>query len=294
MIRFKDNPILKPIPKHSWESRMIFNAASLYVDDRVHILYRAMGDDNVSRLGYASSSDGYHIDERLPSPVFEPKACEEKYGCEDPRITLLEGRYYMCYTAYGSRVLGTHQVSMTSIASEDFIKKSWNWGERWLPFFGVRNKDAALFPRKINGKYVLLHRINPDICVAYSEDLYQWCNIRTIVRPRYKKWDSCKVGIAGPPIEIDEGWLLIYHGVNFEKVYSLGVLILNKKNPEQVIYRSQRPILQPVKDYELFGTVPNVVFSCGNILMDDQLLIYYGGADSVLCVATFDLGELTP
>ena len=83
MIRFKGNPILKPIPKHSWESRMIFNAASLYVDDRVHILYRAMGDDNVSRLGYASSSDGYHIDERLPSPVFEPNACEEKYGCQN-------------------------------------------------------------------------------------------------------------------------------------------------------------------------------------------------------------------
>ena len=251
-----------------------------------------MGNDCISRLGYASSSDGYHIDERLSSPVFEPVLPEEKFGCEDPRITPVDGRYFMCYTAYGSRVLGAHQVSITSIDAEDFINKKWNWMARGLPFSGIRNKDAALFPRKINGRYMLLHRIHPDICVAYSEDLKRWCDIRTIVRPRFRTWDSLKVGIAGPPIEIDKGWLLIYHGVNFEKVYSLGVLILDKKNPERVIYRSQKPILKPVEDYERFGTVPNVVFSCGAVKMDDDLLIYYGGADTVLCVATYDLDEL--
>ena len=294
MIRFKGNPILKPIPEHSWESRLVFNAASVYMDGKVHIVYRAMGNDNVSRLGYASSLDGYHINERLPTPIFEPIRSEEKYGCEDPRITLLDGQYFMCYTAYGSRVLGTHQVSITSIECEDFNNKRWSWKKRWLPFSGIRNKDAALFPRKINGRYLLLHRINPDICVAYSKDLHQWCDIRTIIRPRFRKWDSWKIGIAGPPIELDEGWLLIYHGVNYEKVYSLGVLLLNKKNPEKVMYRSQRPILQPIKNYERFGAVPNVVFSCGNVLMGNQLLIYYGGADSVLCVATVHLEELTP
>lgn len=271
---------------------MVFNAAALYADSRVHIVYRAIGNDGVSRLGYASSSDGYYIDERLSSPIFEPAQSAEKFGCEDPRITPLDGRYMMCYTAYGSRVLGTHQVAITSIGAEDFLEKKWSWGKRWLPFSGVRNKDAAFFPRKINGKYILLHRINPDICVAYSDDLKQWCNIRTIVRPRYSKWDSWKVGIAGPPIEIDEGWLLIYHGVNFEKMYSLGVAILEKKNPERVIYRSKRPILQPVEEYERYGVVPNVVFSCGAVMIDDQLLIYYGGADTVLCVATYDLAEL--
>jgi predicted GH43/DUF377 family glycosyl hydrolase len=271
---------------------MVFNAAALYADGRVHIVYRAIGNDGVSRLGYASSSDGYHIDERLSSPIFEPARLAEKFGCEDPRITPLDGRYMMCYTAYGSRVLGTHQVAITSIEVENFLEKKWIWGKRWLPFSGIRNKDAAFFPRKINGKYVLLHRINPDICVAYSDDLEQWCRMRTIVRPRYSKWDSWKVGIAGPPISIDEGWLLIYHGVNFEKMYSLGVVILDKKNPERVIYRSKRPILQPVEEYERYGTVPNVVFSCGAVMIDDQLLIYYGGADTVLCVATYDLDEL--
>jgi len=292
MKRFQHNPILTPLQEHAWESRAVFNAAALYTNSRVHIVYRAIGNDGVSRLGYASSPDGYHIDERLSSPIFKPARPAEKFGCEDPRITLLDDQYMMCYTAYGSRVLGTHQVALTSIKAKDFLSKQWNWNERLLPFFGIRNKDAAIFPRKIKGKYVLLHRINPDICVAYSDDLKKWCNIRTIVRSRYRKWDSWKVGIAGPPIEINEGWLLIYHGVNFEKTYSLGLVILDKKNPEKVIYRSQKPILQPVEEYERYGLVRNVVFSCGAVMIDDKLLIYYGGADTVLCVATYDLDEL--
>ena len=95
MERFKNNPILKPVAEHAWESRMVFNAGTLYEDGRVHILYRAMGDDGVSRLGYASSTDGYEIDERLPYPVFEPSISEEVDGCEDPRITSLEGQYFL-------------------------------------------------------------------------------------------------------------------------------------------------------------------------------------------------------
>jgi predicted GH43/DUF377 family glycosyl hydrolase len=294
MKRFKGNPILKPLPNHAWESRMVFNAAALCAKSQIHIVYRAMGSDGVSRLGYASSSDGYHIDERLPNPVFQPINSQEQYGCEDPRISLLDGRYYMCYTAYGSRNLGIHQVSITSIHTNNFINKRWNWEERWLPFPGIRNKDAALFPQKINGKYALLHRINPDICVAYSEDLKRWCDLRTIASPRYQLWDSLKVGIAGPPIEIDEGWLVIYHGVNYDKVYALGVLLLQKSHPERVLYRSSRPILQPIEDYERFGAVPNVVFSCGAVKMDHNILVYYGGADRVVCVATYSLDELLP
>ncbi len=273
---------------------MVFNAAAIYADGKVHIVYRAMGNDGVSRLGYASSSDGYHIDDRFSSPVFKPAMQEETYGCEDPRITLIDGRYYMCYTAFGSRILGTHQIAMTSIPAKDFVNHRWNWEKRWLPFSGLRNKDAALFPRKINGQYVLLHRVNPDICLAYSDDLERWCDIKAIVQPRHRRWDALKVGIAGPPIAIDDGWLLIYHGVNYEKTYALGVLILHKKNPERVLYRSQKPILQPIEQYERYGTVPNVVFSCGAIQIDDKVLIYYGAADTRLCVATYDFDELKP
>jgi predicted GH43/DUF377 family glycosyl hydrolase len=102
------------------------------------------------------------------------------------------------------------------------------------------------------------------------------------------------VGAAGTPIELNEGWLFIYHGVNFEKVYSLGVALLDRNNPEKILYRREEPILTPAEDYERFGKVPNVVFSCGNVLMDEQVLVYYGGGDSVLCVATYDLCELLP
>jgi predicted GH43/DUF377 family glycosyl hydrolase len=294
MQRYKDNPILKPLAEHSWESRMVFNASAVYEDGRVHILYRATGEDGVSRLGYASSTDGFKIDERLPFPVFEPSISEEGDGCEDPRMTAIEEKYFMCYTALRDRVSGPYQISMTSISVDDFTNKRWKWGNRWLPFSGIQNKDAALFPRKINGKYLLLHRIEPDICVAYSDDLTNWCNSRAIIRPRRDKWDSVKVGIAGPPLEIDEGWLLIYHGMDFNKVYRLGSILLDKNNPETVIRRSEKPILEPVEEYERYGAVPNVVFSCGAVKIDDEVLVYYGGADSVLCVANYDINELIP
>lgn len=112
--------------------------------------------------------------------------------------------------------------------------------------------------------------------------------------PRIKSWDCWKVGAAGTPIELNEGWLFIYHGVDFERVYSLGAALLDKSNPEIVLYRSEKAILTPIEDYERFGKVPNVIFSCGSVLIDDRLLIYYGGADSVLCVATYDLSEVLP
>ncbi len=292
MKRFQGNPILKPISGHAWETRAVYNAATLYVGGQVHILYRAVGNDGVSRLGYASSLDGYHIEERLSSPVFEPVNYTEKDGCEDPRLTLQSEQIIMAYTALHDRVSNTHQIALTSISLDDFVNKRWNWGERWIPFAGVRNKDAAILPRKVSGRYVMFHRIDPDICVAYSDDLQHWSDIKAIIGPRLGKWDCLKVGAAGPPIEISEGWLFIYHGVNFERIYRLGILLLDKNDPEKVLYRSERPILEPTTDYERFGRVPNVVFSCGAILMDGQLLIYYGGADTVVCVATCDLSEL--
>lgn len=295
MRRFQDNPILEPVAANSWESRRVFNAAAIALDKRVHILYRAIGDDGVSRLGYAATSDGYHIDERLPFSVFEPMNDAEENGCEDPRLTLFDDKLVMVYTALAEHDhQHVYQVSLTSIAVDDFLSKHWKWEGRLLPFRGIRNKDAVVFPRKIGGKYVMFHRFEPDICAAYSEDLRRWYDLRAVLRPRSKSWDCWKVGSAGTPIELNEGWLFIYHGVSFEKVYSLGVALLAKEDPEVVLYRSDKPILTPVKDYERFGKVPNVVFSCGNVLIDNEVLIYYGGADSVLCVATYDLSELMP
>ena len=254
-----------------------------------------MGDDNISRLGYAASSDGYHVDEHLPFPIFEPACDTEKYGCEDPRLTLLDDKVVMAYTAFSRHdYQSVYQVSLTSIAVNDFLIKRWMWGERLLVFPGIRNKDAVVFPRKFDGKYIMFHRLEPDVCMARSDNLQRWYDLKFIMGPRAKSWDGWKVGAAGTPIELNEGWLFIYHGVNFEKIYSLGVALLDKSNPEEILYRSEEPILTPTEDYERFGKVPNVVFSCGNVLMDGQVLVYYGGADTVLCVATYDLGELLP
>lgn len=295
MKRFSGNPILKPIPEHSWESKLVFNAAAVSLDDNVHILYRAMGNDNVSRLGYARSSDGFHINERLKDPVFEPLHEMEQFGCEDPRLTLLDEKLIMAYTALTQQDhWQLYQISLTSIEIDDFKNKKWNWNERFFPFDGIRNKNAVVFPRKIDNNYVMFHRFEPDLCVAYSEDLKTWCNIRSVMSPRHGSWDSLKIGIAGTPIELNEGWLCVYHGVSYEMVYSLGVVLLDKDNPEKVLVRSEKPILKPKTDYELYGKVPNVVFSCGNVVLDDKVLVYYGGADSVLCVADFELNELIP
>ena len=295
MRRFQDNPILKPDPSNEWESRLVFNAAAIEVGKRVHLLYRALGNDGISRIGYASSSDGYVFDERSPTPVFEPKNGAEDYGCEDPRLTRFDSKIIMAYTALTEIDHDQlYQISLTSISVNDFLSKQWNWNERLLPFRGVRNKDGVVFPKKIDGKYVMLHRLEPDMCVAYSDDLKRWYDIRAFMRPRTKSWDCWKIGAAGVPIELNEGWLVIYHGVSFEKVYSLGVVLLDRDNPESILYRSETPILTPVLDYERFGKVPNVVFSCGNVLINDEVFVYYGGADSVVCLATYELNELLP
>ena len=140
----------------------------------------------------------------------------------------------------------------------------------------------------------MFHRIDPNIYVAYSRDLRLWGNSKIILTPRKDMWDSLKIGAAGPPMKIDEGWLQIYHGVDHKKTYRLGAVILDRQNPEKVLYRSEDPFLEPQEEYECLGLVPNVVFSCGNVLIGNQVLIYYGGADSVLCVAAFELNELLP
>jgi predicted GH43/DUF377 family glycosyl hydrolase len=295
MNRYSRNPILEPIGTHSWESSLVFNAAAFAANNRVHILYRAMGNDNVSRIGLASSTDGYNIDERLPLPVFSPSSEMESQGCEDPRLSLFGNSLVMAYTAFGIHAQHqVYQIALTSIDVDDFLARNWNWGERVLAFPGIHNKDAVLFPQRFNGDYVMFHRLEPDLCIARSNDLRRWYDLKYVLGPREKGWDSWKVGAAGPPILVNEGWLLIYHGVSIDKVYSLGAVLLDKNNPEQVLYRSEEPFLKPEEDYERYGKVPNVVFSCGQVMMDGQLLIYYGSADSALCVATIDLAELLP
>lgn len=293
MERYVGNPILRPIEAHIWESREVFNPAAIYLDGKVHLLYRAMGNDNISRIGYATSKDGIHIDERLPDPVYTPRAKCEKDGCEDPRITDIGDELVMAYTALREYShLQVYQIALTTITQADFLARRWNWTPSKLPFPGIRNKDAVIFPEKIDGRYAMIHRIEPDVCIAYSDDLVHWCDMKSMMTPRARGWDNWKLGIGGTPIRMNDYWLVVYHGVSVERMYSLGIILLDAKNPERVLYRSRKALLAPKRDYERFGKVPNVVFSCGNVVINNELFLYYGAADNVICVAKVSLEKL--
>ena len=297
--RFSGNPILRPIKSHTWEAYMVYNVAAIYESGQVFILYRAQGTKSgPSRIGCAISGDGYRIDERLERPVFEPRTDSdiELFGCEDPRLSKIGDRIYMCYTAYGlmermDRETRTIQIGITSISARDFVDKRWNWAERTYPMPRVNNKDAALLPEKVDGRFLLYHRIPPHIWVAYSDDLKNWYDMRIIMVPE-EGWEEFKVGAAGPPMRVDDGWLFIYHGVDRRLFYRLGAALLDPKDPTRVIRRSRDPILEPVNEYEQTGAVPNVTFSCGSVIIGDELLVYYGGADTVTGVASIKTDDL--
>ena len=283
--RYEGNPILMPKKKNRWESKEVFNAGALHFDGLVHLLYRAMGEDGVSRLGYATSRDGFDIATRRNSPVFQPEPGNkfETFGCEDPRITRIGDEFYILYTAYSQ--IGTR----VSLASTKNFRQYKRYGVV-LP--NMNNKDAALFPEKVGGKYLMFHRIEPNIWIAYSDNLTSWEGHRVVMKTRKGKWDSWKIGAGAPPIKTSRGWLLFYHGVDENKIYRLGVALFDLKDPSVLLVRYDKPILEPEKDYELHGKVPNVVFTCGAVEKDDLYNVYYGGADRVIGVATIEKDTL--
>jgi predicted GH43/DUF377 family glycosyl hydrolase len=301
--RFEGNPILVPRPEHPWEAKATFNPGAIYEGGRVHLFYRAMSEENTSVLGYAASSDGFRVDERLEEPVYVPREEFEKKlesgnsGCEDPRLTRIEGSIYMCYTAFD----GKHppRVALTSIGLEDFLRKRWRWSRPVLispP--DIDDKDAALFPKKFGGRFCFVHRIGSSIWLDSVEDLSalgktRWLGGVAILKPRKDSWDSWKVGLAGPPIETPKGWLILYHGVSeTSKKYRVGAALLDRKDPTKVLARTHHPLFEPEEPYEIYGNVPRVVFPCGHAVLGDELILYYGGADKVVGVAHVNLTTL--
>ncbi len=276
LTRYLGNPILRPKPEHGWEARAVFNCAAIRHNGLFHMLYRAVAPNLISSIGYAVSEDGYSW-KRLDEPVLTPLTEFETKGVEDPRITRIGDTFYMVYVGYSE-----HGTRVCLAASRNLIA----WERLGVILPDEDNKDAALFPEKIGGRYVLLHRRPPDIWIAYSDDLIHWTDHRIVMRPRPGTWEHLKIGIAGPPEKTPYGWLLIYHGVDADKVYRLGVALLDLENPARVIKRQDEPILEPEEEWELHGDVPNVVFSCGQVLTDEKLWVYYGGADTVIGLAT--------
>ena len=312
------NPIIEP-RLYPWESKATFNPAAFEAKGKVHLIYRAIGDNDFSALGYAASSDGYNINERLPYFIYQRFNAPNSFtrpdmsvspidyisgggwngGCEDPRITLLGNTVYMLYTAFDG--WGSLRIALTSISLADFENKRWNWKKPILispP--GEIHKNWVLFPEKINGKFAILHSFAPKILVDYFISLDELDGKKFIrsdnTRPidSTRSWDSWFRGVGPTPIKTDLGWLVIYHAMDHRNPdrYRIGAMILDLNDPTKILYRSQHPILEPEEYYENNGHKWGVVYSCGAVLKDGTLFVYYGGADKVIGVAFIKLSTL--
>ena len=290
--RLSDQPILLPDPHHSWEAGAVFNTSVIFDNGLVHLVYRATDTSSrgsearyINSLGYATSSDGIHFN-RLCDPILGNDVPQEARGPEDPRIVKLGDTFYMMYTGYGGRFDGDYRICLAT--SPNLI----HW-QRHGVMLDEPNKDASLFPEKIDGQYVMFHRRDSGIWLANSDDLQYWSEHRLIAQPLPDSdWESVKIGIAGPPIKTPDGWLLIYHGVAEGPRYSLGAMLLDYDDPRIVLARQPEPILEPELDWEIHGHVPNVVFSCGQALIGDDIFVYYGAADTVIGVAAMRLSDI--
>lgn len=307
------NPIIEPDSNLYWESKATFNPTAFYNDGKVHIVYRAIGDSDNSVLGYVTSENGLTISERFPTPIYSHFLQQKKDfsfpqisycsgggwggGCEDPRITLLEDKVYILYTAFDG--WGSVRITLTSISLDDFISKRWNWKKPVLisPPHEI-HKNWVLFPDKIKGKYAILHSISPDIMINYFDSLDELNGVNFIHSvhqgsPLWRKRDRLIRGVGPSPIKTKYGWLVLYHKMEPHDPhrYKLWAMILDAKDPTKILYNSHQPILEPDEWYENEGYKSGVVYSCGAIVRDGELFVYYGGADKVSCVATANLDQ---
>jgi len=264
------------------------------------LFYRSVNEKMISYIGYAAFDRNMKSIERLDHPIMTPKYQWEGLGCEDPRITKIGSRYYMLYTAYsktGPRV---------ALACGSDHKK---FERRGIIGPEQADKDAALFPETINEHFVMIHRIEPSIQIAYfnetqfealsnhdirSQYWHEYLHhleTYTIMRPE-ESWEHKKIGLGPPPIKTPEGWLMIYHGVDDNLTYRVGVALADLDEPFKIVARSKTPILEPTEPYEKYGFVNMVVFPEASMVLDGILYVFYGAADTVTCLATAPLDEL--
>jgi predicted GH43/DUF377 family glycosyl hydrolase len=295
--RHSGNPILS-VRDWPYKANSVFNAAAAEVDGGILLLARVEDFRGISHLTAARSTNGITdwLIDAAPTLRPEPdKHPEELWGIEDPRITWIEElqQWAICYTAYSK---GGPLVSMA--LTSDF--KSF---KRLGPVMPPEDKDAALFPVKFNGLWAMLHRPVPKslmlgahIWISYSPNLKHWGEHEEIIQAREGGWwDANKIGLCAPPMQTDEGWLILYHGVKTTasgSIYRLGLVLLDLDNPTKVIRRTDEWIFGPKAHYEREGDVDDVVFPCGWVRRDNKILIYYGAADSRLCLATADFDSL--
>jgi predicted GH43/DUF377 family glycosyl hydrolase len=295
--RYGANPILTdrdwPYPVNS-----VFNPGATMVEGQYLLLVRVEDRRGFSHLCAARSSNGLSDWKIDCLPTLEPlpeEYPEETWGIEDPRITWIQdlGLWVVSYTAY------SEVGPLVSLATtKDFVKF-----QRIGPVMPPEDKDAALFPAKVKGRYAILHRpvpaiegVGKHIWISFSPDLKHWGDHQVVLTARRGGWwDANKIGLSPPPLETSEGWLIMYHGVKDTvagSIYRLGLALLDGEDPTRVLRRSDQWIFGPEEPYERSGDVDNVVFPCGWILKEDELRLYYGGADSCLAVAIASLSEV--
>jgi predicted GH43/DUF377 family glycosyl hydrolase len=313
--KYEANPIIEPRPGNFWEMKATFNPAAVNVDGRVHLLYRAIGGDDMSTLGYAASDDGVTITERPDMFAFKHRTRGAKPltsvpkinylsgggcagGSEDPRLTFIkeDDRVYLTYTAFDG--WGSVRIALSSIAKDDFVNRRWRWSNSvFLSPPGEVHKNWVLFPEKINGRYAILHSLSPKVSIDYVDDLSEFEDDAKNIKSHYDRssntgeWDSWVRGAGPPPMRTRLGWLLFYHAMDTRDPnrYKLGAMILDLNDPTKILYRSRVPVLEPEEWYENTGWKSGVIYSCGAVIKDGELYAYYGGADSVVCVAVANL-----
>ena len=292
--RYSGNPILT---KHDvpYAVQTVHNAGMVKVKDKYIMLFRSHIDNGRSIIGLAESVDGYAFTVHA-QPFITPAQTGvfreyEAFGVEDPRISCIDGMYYITYSAYSK-----HGVRIGLAKTTDFSSI-----ERISLITEADYRNVVIFPEKINGRYVRLDRphsaISPwAIWISYSKDLIYWGESELIMMPVPYHWDEMKIGPGATPIKTDHGWLSIYHGVfptMDGAIYRLGVALHDLKDPAKIIGVGDSWILQPEDPWEVTGYVHNVVFTCGAIAEPDgSVKIYWGGADSVMCVGTARIDDL--
>lgn len=284
--RYKNNPILvkADVP---FKVNSIFNPGAVKINDQYLLVCRVEMPSGRSSFVLATGDDGisFKVEDK---PCLSPGDHKEffkyvEWGIEDPRVTKIEDKYYLTYTGY------SRYMPLVVIAETGDFKNY----KMLRPISKPSNKDCALFPEKINEYYWKIDRPSADtrrdIWISRSPDLVHWGNHEILSEPLAGSWESDKIGISTPPFKTREGWLLLYHGVrSFEigTIYKLGVMLLDLERPWVVKGKSKEPVLAPEFEYERIGDVGNVVFSNGWIIENNEIKIYYSGADSNICLAT--------
>ena len=243
----------------------------------------------ISHLRLVCSDDGIHFYEpdTMDTKIFG-KGELESFGIEDCRVTALNGDFHLTYTEVSGNGVGVGLIST----------KDWHSFRRQGMILPPHNKDCAIFPEKINGKYYCLHRPSGIdiggnyIWLASSDDLLHWGEHRCILNTRPSSWDNARVGAGAAPIRTEKGWLEIYHGADTNHRYCLGALLLDLDDPARVLARSEEPIMEPIMQYEQDGFFGNVIFTNGHVVDGDRLTMYYGASDTVVCGAEFSIKEI--